>query len=149
MDYFVPEEPDGGVPRAREIHRHGAVFLPLSPAWPSAGVDVELRYDTGEPLAVTMSFCRDGLEWTLGRDLLRAGMAAPAGEGDVRIRPSAHERGLVLFHLESPSGQANFGAFRFELDEFLAHSATLVPFGTEIEWLGIDSVIARVLAGNP
>ncbi|MEV7043720.1 SsgA family sporulation/cell division regulator [Amycolatopsis sp. NPDC051061] len=115
-------------------------------------MDVDLRYDTTDPFAVTLSFGHlIGVwsDWALSRELLFEGMAAPAGEGDVRIRPSVLDPDLVLLHLESPSVHADFSADRRQLGEFLDCSADLVPCGREAERMDIDAVIAQVLGGNP
>jgi len=54
-------------------------------------VSADLVYRSRDCLAVTMVLCGpDGEEsgWTFAWELLGRGLARPAGEGDIRIRPS-------------------------------------------------------------
>jgi Streptomyces sporulation and cell division protein, SsgA len=52
---------------------------------------VDLLYQPEDPLAVTMVLRGPDAEevrWTFAWDLLTSGLAAPAGEGDVRVSPA-------------------------------------------------------------
>ncbi|WP_143172540.1 SsgA family sporulation/cell division regulator [Actinacidiphila paucisporea] len=53
-------------------------------------VAAELVYRPRDPLAVSMVLCGpDGVEaaWTFAWQILAQGLVAPAGEGDLRVRP--------------------------------------------------------------
>ena len=52
-------------------------------------VTARLAYDPSDPFAVSVSMRTDGgptVEWVVSRDLLVAGLDAPAGDGDVGQR---------------------------------------------------------------
>jgi sporulation and cell division protein SsgA len=151
MNQFSVEGMGSGPRRAYTVYRHTMVFTMLAPEWLFTDVDVDLRYDTSDPFAVTLSFCCGSDQWTdwiVSRDLLGEGMTARAGEGDIRIRPSEFEPNLVLLHLESPAGHADFSADRRQLQKFLDCTVGLVPYGYEAERLDIGSFISQVLAEN-
>ncbi|MEV6805525.1 SsgA family sporulation/cell division regulator, partial [Streptomyces sp. NPDC051129] len=56
-------------------------------------VPATLRYTTADPLAVYLDFPAEAalhgreVTWTFARSLLDEGLEAPAGHGDVRVRP--------------------------------------------------------------
>jgi hypothetical protein len=114
-------------------------------------VDAVLGYDVGDPYAVYVTF-RTGpgeegrIEWLFARQLLGAGLAMPAGEGDVRIWPSEdYAEGPIYLELSSPSGQALFEAPRGKLVEFLFRSYELVAPGEESEFLNLDAELGLLL----
>src|SRR3569833_3433507 len=51
---------------------------------------VSLRYSAADPYAVRAVFSGDGMEieWIFARDLLRRGLSAPIGDGNVHVWPS-------------------------------------------------------------
>ena len=62
------------------VPEHGAVPLVAS-----------LCYGAADPYAIRMAFhvgTEDPVEWIFSRDLLSAGLAGPAGEGDVQVWPA-------------------------------------------------------------
>ncbi|MFD8554785.1 SsgA family sporulation/cell division regulator [Streptomyces fradiae] len=73
-------------------------------------VPVVLRYDPADPFAVRMAFpapaTLEGVEaeWAFSRDLLAAGADAPAGVGDVRIRPYRPPPSGVVLHTRARGG---------------------------------------------
>ena len=132
-------------------HHHLADFTLFTPEAESVEVEADLRYDTADPFAVTLSFHHHGVDlvdWVFARDLLAEGVAMPAGEGDVRLHPCWGDPGLVVVYLESPFGRAVLTACRKQLKEFLDCTTRLVPIGLESEWLEIDSSITHLLAGE-
>ncbi|MFF3073386.1 SsgA family sporulation/cell division regulator [Kitasatospora sp. NPDC057904] len=82
--------------------------------------------------------------WYFGRDLLNEGRHAPAGSGDVRVRPGP--AGEVLISLHGPDGHAVLSAPQGAVAGFLADAFTLVPAGSEGDHLDIDTVLARLRA---
>src|SRR5215470_4598559 len=117
-------------------------------------VDAVLRYHLVDPYAVHVTF-RTGpgdegqIEWLFARQLLGTGLVMPAGEGDVRIWPSAdYAEGPVYLELSSPSGQALFEAPRGKLVEFLFRAYELVPPGDESAFLNLDAELDLLLLHN-
>jgi hypothetical protein len=107
------------------------VFDFVRPDGTTAPVETQLLYQADDPFAVTMRFQAGGAvaTWIMGRDLLAEGMTAPAGLGDVRVRPQAG-RTLVL-ELISDLHVTVFLVPAGTLRKFLDASYRLVPPGTE------------------
>ncbi|MGX1369745.1 hypothetical protein RKD19_005104 [Streptomyces canus] len=107
----------------------------ISPGDPELPVRPTLRYDSAEPFAVHIDFPADvsadgeGVTWIFGRALLEEGLEAPAGEGDVRIRPCGWARTVIEFH--SPLGLAVIRFGTAPLRRFLLRSYEVVEPGTE------------------
>ena len=127
--------------------RSTAVFDLLAPETAAVPVKVELRYETLDPYAVVAAF-RTGrhlVDWVFARDLLADGLLGEAGDGDVRIRPSADDPECVLFELNSPSGHAVFEASAQELADFLDRTYDVVLPGNEHMWVTIDEALTRLI----
>ena len=118
-----------------------------------------LCYDGSDPFAVRIAFGDvgddsgtvdpddGGIAWLVSRELLQAGLEAPAGDGDVRLW-SAHASNDVLFlHLRAPSGEALFELSRATVAAFLRQTEALVPSGTESALLDLD-IELEVLLSN-
>src|SRR5918994_3381766 len=88
-------------------------------------VPAALVYDSADPFAVRVRFgdggqddvdaspydCLEedaGVEWLLSRDLLRAGLNSPVGEGDVRLWPARGGLDVLFLQLRAPPGEALF-----------------------------------------
>ncbi|WP_374984901.1 SsgA family sporulation/cell division regulator [Streptomyces fradiae] len=112
-------------------------------------VPVVLRYDPADPFAVRMAFpapaTLEGVEvvWEFSRDLLAAGADAPAGVGDVRIRPYGHDRTVVEFH--AVEGVAVVHIRTSEVRRFLRRTRQVVPCGCEYLFLDLDRDLAHLL----
>lgn len=110
---------------------------------------VALRYDSADPLAVRLVFAADvsldGEEvcWAFARDLLSAGMTAPAGEGDVLICPQGD--GRTVIELLSEQGIAVLDFLSVDLRRFLLCSYDAVPSGHEAEHLDLEKGLAALL----
>ena len=134
--------------------------LTLQLIGPRSWTDVPavLGYDPTDPYAVQISFGEigtssdgspvppdSGITWLLARELLRAGLDRPAGDGDVRIWP-AHSASDVLFlHLRAPSGEALFELSRGAVAAFLRYTDGMVPPGSEGTLLGLDDELSALL----
>jgi hypothetical protein len=114
-------------------------------------------YDARDPFAVRITFGGTGsgteapVTWLVGRDLLRAGLDRPTGEGDVRLGPTAATDVLYL-HLHSPAGEALMELSRAALATFMAGTETLVPFGAEETVVDLDVELSVLLSdgdGDP
>src|ERR671928_1072496 len=101
-----------------------------------------LCYDAADPFAVRIAFGEngdvDGVNWLVGRELLRAGLDRPAGDGDVRVWPASATADILFLHLRAPSGEALFELSRAALAAFLRGTEALVPAGGEGTVLDLD-----------
>ncbi|MEV0090766.1 SsgA family sporulation/cell division regulator [Streptomyces sp. NPDC050738] len=112
-------------------------------------VPATLRYERKDPFAVQMAFPASAtlagaaVAWTFSRELLEAGIAAPAGLGDVRIRPYGDDRTVLEFHARE--GIAMVHLRTSELRRFLGRTETLVPGGCERQHLDLDQDVSQLL----
>jgi hypothetical protein len=117
---------------------HGAVPLMAS-----------LCYTARDPYAVRMAFhvgAEDPVEWIFARDLLSAGLTAPAGEGDVKVWPAKeHSLGVLNIALSSPFGHAHFEAPMSAMADFLKKTSRLIAPGRESNFINIDSELDELL----
>lgn len=93
-------------------------------------VSSEFTYRVEDPFAVTMSL--GGVVWTLSRELLRAGLDGPAGDGDVRLWPTHGTSDALFLHLRSPFGEALLELPREKVAGFVRRTERLVSFGSEV-----------------
>lgn len=113
-----------------------------------------LTYAPSAPFTVALAFRvepGEWVEWEFSRDLLIAGMHAPAGIGDIRIRPdlAPPDDGVLVIELESPDGYAVVEIDKGDVKTFLDATLALVPLGYESDWLDIDAVIANLTTARP
>jgi hypothetical protein len=135
--------------------------LTLQLIGPRSWTDVPavLGYDPTDPYAVQISFGEvgtssdgarvppeGGITWLLARDLLRAGLDRPAGDGDVRMWPAHSAPDVLFLHLRAPSGEALFELSRGAVAAFLRHTDAMVPPGSESALLGLDDELSALLA---
>jgi Streptomyces sporulation and cell division protein, SsgA len=127
-------------------------------------VPAALVYDSADPFAVRVRFGDDagdefdtdldpaeddgGVEWLLSRELLRAGLSTPAGDGDVRIWPARAALDVLYLQLRAPSGEALFELSSSVVDDFLRETERLVPAGTESDALHVDAELLALLHGG-
>ena len=110
---------------------------------------VTLRYSATDPYAVRAVFSGDGMEveWVFARDLLRAGLSTPTGDGDVHVWPSwGTGKELLMISLTSPDGQAVLEASAEDVRRFLDRTTLVVQDGDESQHLDLDAALARLLA---
>ena len=130
-------------------------------SWTS--VPAALVYEADDPYAVKVRFGDGGepeepgfdepdddggVEWLLSRELLRAGMSAPAGDGDVRIWPARSALDVLFLQLRAPSGEALFELSAGVVGEFLRDTERLVPVGEESGRLQVDDELIALLQGG-
>ncbi|MFJ3791655.1 SsgA family sporulation/cell division regulator [Kitasatospora sp. NPDC090091] len=112
----------------------------------SRDLQVDWSYRTDDPHAITLDFdsYQADAVWTLSRDLLIAGLDAPAGEGDVHIELFDETRMLIA--LGGTDGIALLAASAEAVARFLAGTTRLVPPGlehTRIDWdQGLKDLLA-------
>lgn len=110
-------------------------------------VHTRWSYRDDEPFAVTVAFCTERgqwIEWVFARDLLIDGLDAPAGFGDVQVRPDHEDEDLLILEISSPSGSAVFELGRDATEEFLHTTLELVPSGTESAYFDVDRLIEEI-----
>jgi hypothetical protein len=126
------------------------LVVPGSPALP---VLADMSYDIADPYALRVAFHTGGsdvVEWTFARALLTDGVTHPVGEGDVQVWPShSGGRPVVCLSLSSPSGRALFEAPLADLVEFLTKTYTVVPTGSESDYVDVDAELALLLWSEP
>ncbi|MFB6890644.1 SsgA family sporulation/cell division regulator [Kitasatospora sp. NPDC056327] len=109
-------------------------------------LDVECRYEAGDPFAVRLDFGADeGAVWVLARDLLAAGLREPVGDGDVRIEPSRTGE-HVYIALGGETGIALLNAPVRPLTRFLRATGRAVPVGTESDRIDWDRWLDALLS---
>jgi hypothetical protein len=128
-------------------------------------VPAALVYDSTDPFAVRVRFgdgAADdvepalyddpdddgGVEWLLSRDLLRAGLTGPVGEGDVRLWPARGGLDVLFLQLRAPSGEAMFELSGAVVGDFLRETELLVPAGSESDLLRVDDELSALLRGG-
>jgi len=128
-------------------------------------VPATLVYDCTDPFAVRVRFGDrapddvetalyddpdddGGVEWLLSRDLLRAGLTGPVGEGDVRLWPARGGLDVLFLQLRAPSGEAVFELSGQVVGDFLRETELLVPAGGESDLLRVDDELSALLRGG-
>jgi hypothetical protein len=126
--------------------------LTVSTGTGEAELDAELRYDPADPFAVSLAIgvdCGEPVVWTFARELLAAGVNAPAGEGDITVEPDMSEgfggdRQLRL--TLATDCMATMLASTDRVVEFLVETYAIVPTGSELDRVDFDAEIAALLA---
>lgn len=112
------------------------MILISDPALPP--VHAEFRYRSDDPFAVQLLLSVDqspAVSWVFGRELLRAGVAGPAGIGDVQIFP-VYDGTVVELH--SGEQTARILAHTPDVTAFLDRSLQLVPAGSESAYFEVE-----------
>lgn len=115
-----------------------------------------VRWSAGrDPWAVDLTFARrfgDRLTWSVGRDLLREGLASrerrAGGEGgSIHIGPSRQSSGVSMM-LHSDCGSLLVYASREPFEEVLAFSYGTVAEGEELARVDFDAALASIVAAE-
>jgi Streptomyces sporulation and cell division protein, SsgA len=131
--------------------------LRLTKPHSQADVSALFSYDRRDPFAVWITFSvagsgtEDRITWLVGRDLLRAGLDWPTGDGDIRVGPTSATDVLFL-RLRAPTGEALMELSRAALATFVAATEMLVPFGSEETAIDFDNELSVLLSdgdGDP
>jgi hypothetical protein len=113
-----------------------------------APVVTRWSYSAYDPFAVSVAVrARHDrwVEWLVGRELVVAGLDAPAGEGDVRMRPlSVQGYDIVEIEISSHDGRAVLEVDRALLRTFVASTLEVVALGAEADRMDLDGEIARI-----
>lgn len=100
-------------------------------------------FEKNDPFAVMLQFPEDNV-WGFARELLRLGLETPTGIGDVRISPGWMES-AVKIRLSSQDGISTFSVDEQKVRTFLRRTYLLVPAGSEMDRVNLDSEIAKIL----
>lgn len=120
------------------------VMLSVTAASGEADIAAELRYDPSDPLAVSLAIgveCAEPVVWTFARDLLQAGVSAPAGEGDITVEPADTAPGSPrrLRITLATDCLATMLVSSDQVIEFLVETYALVGSGCELDDIDIDA----------
>ena len=114
----------------------------------AAPVVTRWNYCTDDPFAVILEIQTRGnrcVDWVLARDLLVAGLSAPAGIGDVRVRPARlGECDVTLVEIRSFDGHAVLEVDRDLLRQFVEATIEVVPLGCESTVIDMDAEIEKI-----
>ncbi len=108
------------------------------------GITVRFSYRGDDPFAVSAVFTAGDTQvlWTFARELLRDGLYAPAGDGDVLVAPTGG--GRVTVTLRSASGVAMLACDAADLAMFVQRVYEAVPEGGEITHMAMDRFLADI-----
>ena len=116
----------------------------------STPLDAEFEYNPADPYAVSVLFSDEPtpVRWTFARDLLIDGYYEPAGDGDVHVWPCLSPEGaaVVILELSSPSGEVLVQVHSRRLCAFIDQIVTMVPRGSEGDFVDLDAEVAQLLA---
>ncbi|HZA15305.1 MAG TPA: SsgA family sporulation/cell division regulator [Pseudonocardiaceae bacterium] len=114
----------------------------------AAPVVTRWTYCADDPYAVTLEIQTRGdrcVDWVLARELLVAGLSAPAGIGDVRVRPARMGQwDVTLVEIRSPDGHAVLEVDRDLLRQFVEATIEVVPLGDEGAAVDMDAEIEKI-----
>lgn len=110
-----------------------------------------MTYSAHDPYCVCLTFHVGHMDvtWEVARSLLLRGLAGPAGEGDVKVRPGgwgAQGGETVILELTSPDGHLVVAASKRDVEMFLLRSYAVVPLGAESSYIDLDGVVEQLLA---
>ncbi|HVL85972.1 MAG TPA: SsgA family sporulation/cell division regulator [Pseudonocardia sp.] len=113
-----------------------------------APVVTRWTYSAADPFAVTLAVRTRNdrwIEWLVARELVVAGLDAPAGVGDIRMSPQeVHGYDVVEIEICSTGGRAVLEVDRDLLRHFVDASTELVALGEEITHMDIDGEIEKI-----
>ena len=114
----------------------------------------QLLYTSADPAAAAIRFGNPNdnpVEWMFARDLLRAGLYAPTGQGDVHITPYKDDARSIAMVLRSPDGEACIFFERGVLEDYLNQTDILVPPAEENIRIArqIDRELAKIFLEKP
>ncbi|WP_328749052.1 SsgA family sporulation/cell division regulator [Streptomyces sp. NBC_00285] len=115
-------------------------------------IPATLRYTSADPPAVHIDFpphvTVDGeaATWTFARTLLGEGLRAPAGIGNVRVRPAGSAHTRVEFHAAQGVAVLRFASA--DLTRFLARTYTVVAPDEETVSAELDHGLVALFGGR-
>jgi hypothetical protein len=116
-------------------------------------VRTRFRYDTERPCEVLLTFHLgrpDEADWVFSRELLRDGLDALSGQGDIKLWPAycpCHGSTLHIA-LDSPHGSAMLEASRPRVRAWLDRTYALISADEELGAGPTDAELAELLAAG-
>lgn len=114
----------------------------------AAPVVTRWTYRATDPFAVGLAVRTRSdrwVEWLVSRDLVEQGLAADAGEGDVRFSPQVVQGyDIVEVEIRSTGGRAVLEVDRDLLQRFVDATFDVVAPGSEYDLVDLDAEIARL-----
>jgi sporulation and cell division protein SsgA len=105
-------------------------------------------YRADDPFAVMMSIARPSgrwIDWLMARDLIVAGLDAPAGIGDVQLTPFTDgEFDVLEVKIGDDEGFASLEFDRSLIERFLSATCDIVPVGTESTVIDVEAEIEKI-----
>ncbi|GGU97587.1 hypothetical protein GCM10010275_40020 [Streptomyces litmocidini] len=138
-------QPVAPLPAPRALTRHMAMELLTPDA--AVRIDTTVGYSSRDPHALSIAFHLvdpSPVVWCLDREMVLAGSHAPAGTGEVHLRPVPD--GGLLLRLGRPGDRATVRCDQEELTRFARETFVLVPRGTEeqhIDWQPLLASLRR------
>jgi hypothetical protein len=114
-----------------------------------AEIEAELRYDSSDPLAVSLAIgieCVEPVVWVFGRDLLSDGVTHACGLGDITVEPASDLDSRDIRITLATDRLATMIAARDKVVEFLVETFTVVPSGCELDYIDFDAEIASLIS---
>ncbi|UDY22193.1 SsgA family sporulation/cell division regulator [Nocardioides sp. Kera G14] len=146
----MTHQPTDKTTTAASTVAHDIALACVDPWGRTVEVATTMSYCSQDPYAVSLVFhsAAGDVEWVVARTLLLQGLAAPSGEGDVKVYPSIDEdaRSVAVLDFSSPDGRLIAQADSHEIQLFLARTFALVPVGTESRHIDMDVLISQLLA---
>jgi hypothetical protein len=132
-------------PRVYATTLTGTLTVFVSP--PDEGpTSITLNYHRDDPYAVTVTIAPPGhaaVNWWFGRDLLRAGLHAPAGLHEIVVSPD--DGGRLYIDITSDAGRARVQLDAVEVARFLDRTDRIVHPGDEARHVDVDKAVRQTL----
>lgn len=131
--------------RAYATTLQGTLTVHTSPPI-EATASVTLSYSRDDPYAVTVTIAAEGapaVNWWFGRDLLRAGLHAPAGLHEILVSPD--DGGRLYIDITSDQGRARIHLDAVEVARFVDRTDRCVHPGDEARHVDVDKAVRAVL----
>ena len=123
----------------------------LAPGRPR-DLEADFWYDVAEPYAVRVIFHDDDIaaQPELARSSLARGVLEPVGGGRVSMWPSltVDGRAVVVMSVTGLGGDLVCEITTDQIHRFLTRTYTLVPVGTESDYIDLDAVVERLLTSD-
>ncbi|MFC7014029.1 SsgA family sporulation/cell division regulator [Streptomyces viridiviolaceus] len=115
----------------------------------SLPLPAKLHYGVNDPYAVSLSLGPSAgppVTWSFARELLAEGLRRPTGPGDVLVLPRcSHHPHSMRIVLNNMQGTALVELAAADVAAFLRRTFSLVPAGTEGDYLDLDGAITALM----
>lgn len=137
---------NGRASKRVELYGIATTFLNDNPISDGTHLHVIFLWSEGRPLEVLMLIEYSGgdelVKWQFGVDLLRDGLHARTGDGDVRVYPLLHNRIVVeLVDVENPGTTVRISFHRRTVERFIEQ----IVISDTAEATTIEEALSRFL----